>query len=193
MANSIKSQMKTDFQQAKVQGGNRISRIRAIIRDAASQTVAEVKQGSGEIQGIAKGTFSTVVETLTDEPTEPNSDAKSASLTLKQLVAKVFAVVKTKLSRQVKQQATKIDSELNERYGDRYETSKQNLGKGLDQAAERYRQAIATAKAQGSVPLHQKQAEIQEKVGSVGAAAARKEQQIKQYLKSVFQTKAAKL
>jgi hypothetical protein len=192
MANSIKAQVKQDFQQLKAQGGNRISRIREIIQEAAAQTIAEVKQGSGDIQGIAKGTFSTVAETLTEDKTQSDPESKNSSATLKQLAARTFAAVKPKLSGQIQHQATKLDAELTERYGSRYQGSKQRIGEGLDQATEHYRQAIATAKAQGTVPLQQKQAEIQEKAGLFGAAIARKEQQVKQYVKSILKTSTTK-
>jgi hypothetical protein len=194
MANEIKTQLKTNLQNAKAQGSTRVARIRDILQAAASQTIDEVKQGSGEIREIATGTFSTVVESLTDDETAPSTEASPTdSVAAKPLLAKVFAALKTQLVTQFKHRAVKLDGDLGKRYGDRYQTGKQRLDQVTSQMADRYHQAIANAKAQGSTPFTQTQAGIQDQAGAFGSAAARTEQQIKQRLKSFFQTTTTKL
>jgi hypothetical protein len=194
MTNDIKTQLQTDFQNAKVQGSTRVARIRDILRSAASQTIDEVKQGSGEIREIATGRFSTVIDTLDDGETNPSSETHSTDQRpLKPLLARLFAAVKTRLVTQFKYQTVKLDDDLGERYGDRYQAGKQRLDQVTGQMAERYHQAIAEAKAQGSTPFAQTQAGIRDQAGAFGTAAARTEQQIKQRLKSLWQTTTGKL
>ena len=194
MTNDIKTQLQSDFKNAKVQGSTRVARIRDILRSAASQTFDEVKQGSGEIREIATGRFSTVIDTLDEGQTNPSSETNVADTRpLKPLLAKLFTAVKTRLVTQFKYRAVKLDDDLGERYGDRYQTGKQRLDQVTGQMAERYHQAIAEAKAQGSTPFAQTQAGIQDQAGAFGTAAARTEQQIKQRLKSLWQTTTTKL
>jgi hypothetical protein len=194
MTNDIKTQLQTDFQNAKAQGSTRVARIRDILRSAASQTIDEVKQGSGEIREIATGRFSTVIDTLDDRTTNPSSETHSTDQRpLKPLLARLFAAVKTRIVTQFKYQTVKLDDDLGERYGDRYQAGKQRLDQVTDQMAERYHQAIAEAKAQGSTPFAQTQAGIRDQAGAFGTAAARTEQQIKQRLKSLWQTTTSKL
>lgn len=194
MTNDIKTQLQTDFQNAKVQGSTRAARIRDILRSAASQTIDEVKQGSGEIREIATGRFSTVIDTLDEGETNPSSETHSANQRpLKPLLARLFAAVKTRLVTQFKDQAIQLDDDLGERYGDRYQAGKQRLDQVAGQMAERYHQAIAEAKAQGSTPFAQTQAGIQDQASAFGTAAARTEQQIKQRLKSLWQGATTKL
>jgi hypothetical protein len=194
MTNDIKTQLQIDFQNAKLQGSTRVARIRDILRSAASQTMDEVKQGSGEIREIATGRFSTVIDTLDEGETNPSSETHSTDQRpLKPLLARLFAAVKTRLVTQFKYQTVKLDDDLGERYGDRYQAGKQRLDQVTGQMAERYHQAIAEAKAQGSTPFTQTQAGIQDQAGAFGTAAARTEQQIKQRLKSLWQTTTTKL
>ncbi len=194
MTNDIKTQLQTDFQNAKLQGSTRVARIRDILRSAASQTFDEVKQGSGEIREIATGRFSTVIDTLDEGETNPSNETHATDQRpLKPLLARLFAAVKTRLVTQFKYQTVKLDDDLGERYGDRYQAGKQRLDQVTGQMAERYHQAIAEAKAQGSTPFAQTQAGIQDQAGAFGTAAARTEQQIKQRLKSLWQTTTTKL
>ncbi len=194
MTNDIKTQLQTDFQNAKLQGSTRVARIRDILRSAASQTFDEVKQGSGEIREIATGRFSTVIDTLDEGQPNPSGEANfTDTRPLKPLLARLFTAVKTRLVTQFKYRAVKLDDDLGERYGDRYQAGKQRLDQVTGQMAERYHQAIAEAKAQGSTPFAQTQAGIQDQAGAFGTAAARTEQQIKQRLKSLWQTTTTKL
>jgi hypothetical protein len=194
MANEIKTQLKTDLQNAKNQGGTRAARIREILRAAVVQTFDEVKQGTGEIRAIATDSFSTVVDTLEDDKTTASSEANATEKNAtKPLMAKLFVAIKTRLFTQFRHQAIKLDDELGARYGDRYQAGKQRLDRVANQMTERYHQAVATAKEQGSTPLQQTQVDMQDRAGALGAAAARTEQQIKLRLKSLLQTTASKL
>lgn len=68
MSNSFKQQITAELQKAKNAGGVRVERIRKILQDAASQTVSELKEGTGELRSIAKDSTTTLIETLKDKP-----------------------------------------------------------------------------------------------------------------------------
>ena len=61
MSESIKDQITADLQKAKSEGKMRTDRIQGIVRDAFSQTIAEVKEGSGEIGSTVKQAFSKIL------------------------------------------------------------------------------------------------------------------------------------
>jgi hypothetical protein len=194
MANDIKAQLKNTLQNAKVQGSTRATRIRDILKAAASETIAEVKQDTGEMRSIATDTFSTVVNTLDEGTVNPSAEPTSTGTApSKPLLPTLFAAIKNRLVAQFKQQAVKVDDGLGARYGDRYQISKQRLAQVADQVAQRYQQEIAASQAQGSTPLQQTQVEMHERAGAFGAVAARTEQKIKQRLKAFVQTTVTKL
>jgi hypothetical protein len=190
----IKAQLKNNLQNVKDRGNTRAARIRDILKAAASETIAEVKQGTGEMREIATDTFSTVVNTLEEGEANPSAEPASAdSAPSTPLLTKLFAALKTRLVAQFKHRAVKLDDSLGERYGDRYQTSKERLSQVAGQMAQRYQQEIETAKAQGSTPIQQTQADLHDRAGAFGSAAARTEQKIKQRLKSLVQTTVTKL
>lgn len=187
MADSIKDRITTDFQKVKTQGGTRVVRIGEIVREAASQAVTELKAGSSEVGTIAKDSFSTIASTLNEESS--NSSEETTSSSSKTAIKNLFTTLKNRLSVELKSRWLTLDATLTTRYGDRYSAVKQRVEKLADQ----YNNAIANAEAQGSDPLHQKQTEFENKVGEAGTSVARKEQQIRQQLKDLLQTAAAKL
>ncbi len=63
MSESIKDQITADLQKAKSEGKMRTDRIQGIVRDAFSQTIAEVKEGYCEVRATVKETFSKILET----------------------------------------------------------------------------------------------------------------------------------
>jgi hypothetical protein len=162
MTNSIKDRFAANFEKAKSTGKPRVDRIREIFQNAAAQAMAEVKEGSGEVQEIAKDTFSAISEDLggTREGAEPSET--DASVRLKALLANVINLVKRR----------------------------------FDRAVAWYDSTKAQAEASDSVSPHaweQKKAEVENKVGEAGAIVANKEQQVRQHLKDLLQTAAAKL
>ncbi|QYO63285.1 hypothetical protein [Leptolyngbya sp. 7M] len=67
-------QIKTDLRKAQQEGQLRTERIREIVRDAVAQVAGEVKQGSGEIQVLAKEALNVVIETLQGRGKELRDD-----------------------------------------------------------------------------------------------------------------------
>lgn len=61
MSNLVKEKIKTNLEKAKRQGSIRSEHIREIVKDAVAQTIAELKEGSGEIGLIVKDAVSTVI------------------------------------------------------------------------------------------------------------------------------------
>lgn len=74
MIHSVKEQITADFEKAKSAGGVRVGRIRQILQDALTQTVTELKQGTGEMGSIAKETTVTLRENFKDgqKPAQQN-------------------------------------------------------------------------------------------------------------------------
>jgi len=62
MSGSIKEKISEDLQKAKSEGGLRADRIRAIVKAAVAQAIAEVKAGSGEIGTIARDAIAAVAD-----------------------------------------------------------------------------------------------------------------------------------
>ncbi|NJS17037.1 MAG: histidine kinase, partial [Nostocaceae cyanobacterium CSU_2_110] len=70
MANNIKEQIKTDLQQVKETGQQRIDRIREIVRLAVGGVVSEFKEGSVELRVLVKDAVSAVVENVQGKGSE---------------------------------------------------------------------------------------------------------------------------
>jgi hypothetical protein len=203
MSNAIKDRLATNLQKVKTASGTRLTRIGETFRDAATQAIAEFKEGSGEVRVIAKDTLSTIVKNLNekDQPKtqvndraaeEINSETdsqESSTASTKTLIATLFNTLKNQASVQFQSQMIKLDAKLLERYGDRYNTFKQRVGRFVTS----YNAAKTKAETTGTDPLQQKQVELEDKVGQAGASVARTEQQIRQQLKDLLQTAAAKL
>jgi hypothetical protein len=64
MPNLVKEKITTNLDKAKSQGKIRAENIREIVKDAVVQTVAELKEGSGEIGLIVKEAISTAISDL---------------------------------------------------------------------------------------------------------------------------------
>jgi len=79
MSNLVKDKIKINLDKAKSQGKIRSEHIREIVTDAVAQTVAELKEGSGEIGLIVKDAISTVIADLQGSR-EENSEKITASI-----------------------------------------------------------------------------------------------------------------
>ena len=203
MSDSIKEVIVTDLQKAKAEGSTRVARIRTILQEAAVQAISEVKEGSGEIRTIAKDTFSTVVESISDEtepappvthpevtPNATEAEPKEApSHDTKTLLMKLYAAVRKQILSQFNDRITSLDQQLADHYGDRYARLKQRW----TQFVTGYQAAKATAAEQGIDPVQAQQAEVADRAGEIGVAVAQKEQAIRQQLKEFLQTTAAKI
>ncbi len=217
----MKDRVSADLQKAKEEERMRAERVQQILKDAFSQTVSEVKQGSGEIRLLAKNTLSSMVETLNENPAQTNEaevqQTDSAERELK--LRTIFNTVKNRLlaylrqeyatltnqSVSMKERLSPLQTRLTERYGDRFVELDNKLNERYGDRYATIKQRLETFKAWygntltkaetiGPGLLQQKQAKFEsEVVSSAGASVARREQQIKQQIKQFVQTAAAKL
>jgi hypothetical protein len=102
MSNSMNDRVAADFQALKAEGKQRATKIGEVLRPAVSETVNEVKAGSATMWTIAKSLVVAVVA-MVRETVIPEQSAK---------LSEKFAAV---------------DGQLNEKYGDRYQSIKQRL------------------------------------------------------------------
>ncbi len=249
MSNPVKEKITTNLEKAKGEGKIRAEHIREIVKDAVSQTVAELKEGTDEIRLIVKEAISTVIADLKGSRTEiPEKitasiegaiegstyqrqqaiaqqraqllelqaqldeqqqhldreisgvliDIKASELTdsTNSNSEAINSAVNTVQERQefgilqeqylkLKSRLASIDKKLELRYGDRYDEVKQQWEK----AKTWYDQKKSEAEASGTVPLQQKQTEIENNLGELGSVAARKEQEVKQQLQELWENK----
>lgn len=166
MSDSLKDRLKTDLQSIKAKGATRTTRIRDIIQTAATQSIAELKEGFGEVRSTANQTFSTAAESFnaTQSTTEPSPSTVDG--------------IRIRVVQQVRERLVNLDAKLTTQYGDRYAPLKQRL----EQFRAWYATTKAKAEANGVDPVQQKQSAIASKVAEQGAVVARTEQQIKQRL-----------
>lgn len=196
MPKSIQEHLTSDIKKVKSEGKIRAERIQEIVRDAFSQTMAEFKEGSGEIQATVKQTLSGILKTVNKTgdvrgETTPQATSDSSKFlivaVLKALRSRLFAGLQNQYV-EVKNQAVNLDANLAERYGDRYGAAKQRLEK----LASWYGDATAQAKTMETTLLEQRQAEFENKLGEAGTTLAQKERQVKQRIKELVQTATAR-
>jgi len=85
----------------------------------------------------------------------------------------------------LKTQMTSLDKYLESRYGDRYGEVKEQW----ENMKVWYEQKKTEAELTGTIPLHQKQAEIVSNIDDFGSVVARKEQEVKGKLKQLWKDK----
>ncbi|MDX2099885.1 MAG: hypothetical protein SFW36_19085 [Leptolyngbyaceae cyanobacterium bins.59] len=186
-------------QQEKPVGMSRATRIRNILRDAATQVLTEVREGTGEARTIARNNFSTTVENSSGKTSEATENPSTTSKTsdFRRIAGKVFSILGKRLTTQLDREYPKwrdhyagarnrvatVNTELSERYSDRYATAKQQL----DKAANWYETTRAKAEVAGTLPLEQQQEVLQGKASEAGASAARKERQLRQQIREFLQ------
>jgi chaperonin cofactor prefoldin len=246
MSDPIKQKITANLDKAKGEGKVRAEHIREIIRDAVSQTVAELKEGTDEIGTIVKDAISTMIADLRlrgrQDPEEIAASIEGAieggtyqkqqeiarqRAKLQELQAQideqerqlhqqiggalididaipsddsmqpaisnaVSAAKESQASGVLQQQYFKLkiqleslDRRLEERYGDRYGEVKRKW----EDAKTWYENTKAEAEANDTIPLSKKQSEVEGNLGNLGAVVARKEQEVKERLQDLWQTK----
>ena len=189
---SVKDRLSEDLQRAKTEGKHRVERIRQIIQDAFSQTFAEVKEGSGEVRTIARGTVSTLKERLELSPDGSEgidwqhqfNRAKTNYQQLDQQSSVWYSTRILDLRQRLETRLNQLDGQLAERYGDRYQSFKLRL----QPFTTWYVNTRAEAEAAGTPNLEQMQTEFGARMSQLGQTVAQKEQQIKQQVKQFLQT-----
>jgi hypothetical protein len=95
----------------------------------------------------------------------------------------IFPLLQAQSAR-LKARLSEVDRQLELRYGDRYGQIKQQLGG----TKSWYRRTRAEAESTGSIPLDRQQQATGDRFARAGSAAARKEGEIKQQLKELWQS-----
>lgn len=189
----VQDRVSEDLQKAKIEGKNRVERIRQIIRDAFSQTVTEVKEGSGEIRTIAKGTVSTLKDRLELSPQGTEgidwqyqfNRVKTSYQNLDQQSTVWYKAKILDLRQRLEARLNSLDGQLAERYSDRYQAFKLRL----QPVTTWYFNTRAAAEAADAPSFEQMQTEFGTKIGELGQTFAQKEQQVKQRVKQFLQTR----
>lgn len=94
-----------------------------------------------------------------------------------------FAVVREQYAR-LQTQLNRLDTQLTERYGDRYEDVKHQLEQYLESVKTWYDQTKAKVEAGAPDPVQAAKMDLEDRLAEAGTAVARKEQEVKQHLKS---------
>jgi hypothetical protein len=212
----LKRDLSSSLQRARESGKLHSDKLREIVRDAVSRAVAEVKEGSDEIGSIARTTLTTVTETLHDRGTELKEDIAASVEGIvqgiedskRQLIAREsdntpeasprwkaaideaiddpgdreevarlqqeYASLKTRLAI--------VRANLAERYG----YGSEEIKKHLDEAREWYENARDNPEIV-TEPIARKHRDFEEKLAEAGTSVARKEREIKQQLRDLWQ------
>jgi hypothetical protein len=193
MSDTLKDRFAANLEHAKVTGSNRASSIKKIIKDAALQTFAELKEGSSELSETAKDTLSSTAnewrsrantESLASEDSEGYPKTKPIAA-----LSSFVQNIKNQSSReQINEKLASLDANLAARYGQRYEEISQKRRDVLDW----YNKTLLTSEAEGSNLIQDSQDSLDRKSASVGASVARTEQKIKQYLRTILKNSGTK-
>ncbi|MBD0267873.1 MAG: hypothetical protein ICV77_06210 [Cyanobacteria bacterium Co-bin8] len=170
MTTSVKEQLNTDWQKAQEVGGQRASRLREILKSASSEAFTELKGGSSEIRELSREALAGLITYLKTQDASgeatrgPQVSAVESDLILieaqaggettekalpswRQLLTELFGLVRDRradwiqlLGQQVNRYTVKVDSELTQEYGDRYQRVKEQF-----QKARRYGVAAPSA------------------------------------------------
>lgn len=158
MATPVKEQLNYDWQKAQEVGSQKLERLREILKVASLEVVSELKGGSSEIETVGRGALANLIISLKQpaaaEPADTvpaESDAHTlivvasqtaepaAAPTWRQLLNELVSLVRDRrgdLLQLVRHQfeiyVHKVDADLNQEYGDRYEQLKAQFKKARD-------------------------------------------------------------
>lgn len=203
MSQSTKKRITTDFHKAKSAERERAERIQEIVQEAFSKTLAEVKDGTGEIRGIFQENLSEILARVNKIENENDEAApKTPGLRSKSMVIAVSKALKNRLLPYLRQAYTdvrhqyatmnnhEVNRDINgaEIERNRYERLKQRL----ENFAAWYNHLKAQSQTVEPSVVEYKQAEFENKIGEAGATVAQRERQVKQQLQQWLQTATAK-
>ena len=138
MSDIDKERMSENLRTIAQTSGDRARRIGKILRTAFAGMATELKEGATEVSPAAKELMSAVGDNLkktsqeasgkiNDALQENNVDSQDLLSRVKTVVLTIVSIVDEKVLPPVKSQIAKIDVNLSERYGDRYDDIKDFL------------------------------------------------------------------
>ncbi|NES95793.1 MAG: histidine kinase [Desertifilum sp. SIO1I2] len=145
------------------------------------QLQAEVDAQEQELQTEINGALVEIESTGQESPNNLRSLIENAVNAIKE--RKELAMLQRQYAR-VRMQLIALDEKLTNRYGDRYDEVKQQL----ENAQAWYETKKAEVEAGATDPVQQKQIEVENKAAQAGSVVARKEREVKQQLKELWQT-----
>lgn len=190
----IREIVKTAIKQTitEFKGGSR--EIRPLLKDimvAIIETLGEKnKLREEEITTAIEGT----IKEIEDLPEEINDSPSQVSIIVQKSTAVTFknwlkSFVKALQERNIKawlqEQSQQLDGQLAQRYGDRYQTVKQQL----DQTQVWYNEAKEKMTAGDPSLFEKKHSKLMVKIGGAGTTLAQKEEQLKQHLQTMWKAK----
>ncbi|TVQ11539.1 MAG: hypothetical protein EA368_05350 [Leptolyngbya sp. DLM2.Bin27] len=145
MANPVQDRVKTDWVKVQQEGGQRASRIREIVKAAAAEALAELREGSSEIETQGRKTLAEMIDQLraneaadaaaAEAVAEAVADAVEAEAAVPEPPAptwtQIFADLRylandrkvdwaQSLLTKVQTQVDRFDADMANEYGDRY-------------------------------------------------------------------------
>lgn len=156
-------------------------------REAIAQAQAKVEQLQSQIDAQEEQLETEIDGALVEIQTTEHKSATSLKALIEVAIKAVkdreeFALLREQYAR-LRAKLAVLDANLAARYGERYEDVKRHL----DSAKVWYDNAKVKVEATGTDPVQQKQAEFERKIAEAGSAVAKKEQQLKQRLKELWQ------
>lgn len=173
MTTSVKERIKTELGQAQVEGKQRAVRIGDILKDAASLTFEELKEGSSELHVATRKTLAEILEELkVEDPetveaidevaaiaiAEEVAKTQSPAPTWKSILRSAFEIVRNRrgdwfqsFKEYWNQNVTKVDQDLTDEYGDRYAKAKSFLQRVIEQVRAHQAAAQSVNKSDAEV------------------------------------------
>jgi hypothetical protein len=187
MSDTVRDRFTANLNQAKSAGSKRASSIQKILKEAALQTIAELKGGSSELSKTAKDTVTSTVSEWTNrqglKSTDLEDSVGTSNVRPKADLSSLIEMIKSQASvEQLKEKINNLDAGLAARYGKHYEGISQKRREVLDW----YIRTLSISETEGSNPVQDQQNFVEKKSGSAGASVAQKEQKIKQYFKTIL-------
>ncbi|MCD8485769.1 MAG: histidine kinase [Desertifilum sp.] len=145
------------------------------------QLQAEVNAQEQQLETEINGALVEIEATGRESPRDWRSLIETAVNAIKE--RKELALLQRQYAR-VRMQLIALDEKLTNRYGDRYNEVKQQL----ENAQAWYDTKKAEVEASGTDPVQQTQVQVESKAGEAGSVVARKEREVKQQLKELWQT-----
>ena len=140
MTATVKERLRSEFNQAKVDGKQRVERIGRILKDAAELTFDELKEGSTELHVLTRKSLAELLEeveetsdvanaetTVSKSQREGSAASEVVTPTWKELIIHAIAIVRDRkgdwfqqLKEYLNENAIKYDADMTEEYGNRY-------------------------------------------------------------------------
>ncbi|HEY9878907.1 MAG TPA: hypothetical protein V6D29_10655 [Leptolyngbyaceae cyanobacterium] len=157
-------------------------------QDAIASTQDQIKQLQGQIDQ-AEAALQADVETALTEIETTSQDTSTGTYPWIEKTTRAirdtegFDTLMAQYAK-LRTQLAVLDANLASRYGERYDEVKSHL----DQAKVWYGEARARSEAKGITPVQETQTDVEAKLNDLGAAAARKERQIKARLRDLWES-----